>query len=76
MFWTPAHLENKSGVALRFENELISYHQLARRVRQRQGELGESRRLVAIAAGNHPEPIITYLACLAGGHVAILNTCG
>ena len=74
MFWTPAHLENKSGVALRFEDELISYHQLARRVRQRQGELGESRRLVAIAAGNHPEPIITYLACLAGGHVAILNT--
>ncbi len=61
-----------SGVALQFGDHSITYPELARRVRQRQQELGNIRRLVEIEAGHNPEPIITYLACLSGGHVALL----
>ncbi|MDE0975296.1 MAG: AMP-binding protein [Candidatus Nanopelagicales bacterium] len=61
-----------TGVALVFEGENISYPELSRRVQQRSKELGALRRVVLIETANHPEPLITYLACVSGGHVALL----
>lgn len=71
-FWAPTQLAQHPGTALRCGDVAISYRELARRVAQRVADLGRIRRLVAIEAGNDPEPLITYLACLAGGHVALL----
>ena len=61
-----------TGVALVFEGEDISYPELSRRVQQRSKELGALSRVVLIETANHPEPLITYLACVTGGHVALL----
>ena len=71
-FWEPAQLAQHPGTALRCGDVAISYRELACRVGQRVADLGKVRRLVAIEAGNDPEPLITYLACLTGGHVALL----
>ncbi|MAT60418.1 MAG: AMP-dependent synthetase [Micrococcales bacterium] len=76
VFWMPAHLEQQTGIALAYGDDSIDYSELAQRVRQRETDLGDVPRLVAIEAGNDPEPIITYLACLSGGHVALLLTPG
>jgi acyl-CoA synthetase (AMP-forming)/AMP-acid ligase II len=53
-------------------DEEITYRDLAARVGERTASLGEGRRLVLIAGGNHLETLVTYLAALAGGHVAWL----
>ena len=62
----------RTGTAFVFEEENISYPELSRRVKQRSKELGTLRRVVLIETASHPEPLITYLACVTGGHVALL----
>jgi acyl-CoA synthetase (AMP-forming)/AMP-acid ligase II len=56
------------AAALVVEGSTIHYAELSRRVRERTVELGETRRLVMIAASNTLEPIVTYLAALEGAH--------
>ncbi|MDI2098479.1 AMP-binding protein [Ruicaihuangia caeni] len=46
----------------------VLYEELACRVAERAERLGDTRRLVMITAGNAVEPIVTYLAALAGRH--------
>lgn len=58
--------------ALVWADGRLSYAELARRVERRAAEIGDGRRLVQIEGGNGPETLITYLAALAGGHVAWL----
>jgi acyl-CoA synthetase (AMP-forming)/AMP-acid ligase II len=54
--------------ALVTDAETVSYAELTRRVEARSAQLGTSRRLVVITAGNAVEPIVTYLAAVEGGH--------
>ncbi len=55
-------------VALVANGVTVSYEELALRVRDRIAELGETRRLVMIAAANALEPVVTYLAAVEAGH--------
>ena len=64
------------ATALVANGEMISYAELARLIRQRRLQLGETRRLVMIAAANGLEPIVTYLAALEGGHPVFLVSDG
>jgi acyl-coenzyme A synthetase/AMP-(fatty) acid ligase len=48
--------------------ETVTYAELTRRVETRGEQLGATRRLVMITAGNAVEPIVTYLAAVEGGH--------
>lgn len=50
----------------------LSYADLAARVEQTADALGDVRRLVLIAGSNDIDPIVTYLAAVAGGHVTLL----
>jgi acyl-CoA synthetase (AMP-forming)/AMP-acid ligase II len=50
----------------------VTYADLAARVAARAEALGSTRRLVLLAGANEVEPIVTYLAALAGGHPVIL----
>jgi acyl-CoA synthetase (AMP-forming)/AMP-acid ligase II len=59
-------------VALVADGERIDYAELGERVRARRAELGDTRRLVMVAAGNALEPVVTYLAALEGGHPVLL----
>ena len=59
-------------VALVSGTDRVSYGELADRVDERRAELGEGRRLVMLQAANAVEPIVTYLAALAGGHPVLL----
>lgn len=52
--------------------ECLSYRELAARADARAAELGSGRRLVAVVAGPGVEPVVTYLAALRAGHVALL----
>lgn len=54
--------------ALVVDGATITYAELSLRVAERRARLGETRRLVMIAAANALEPIVTYLAALEGGH--------
>ena len=54
----------------------INYAELSRLVRERRVQLGETRRLVMIAAANAVEPIVTYLAALEGGHPVLFVSGG
>ncbi|MFF2494969.1 AMP-binding protein [Agromyces sp. NPDC058064] len=54
--------------ALVAEGRVIDYAELRDRVALRRDELGTTRRLVMIEAGNALEPVVTYLAALEGGH--------
>ena len=58
--------------ALIDERGAITYAELAERVRERAEELGRGRRLVMVRARNDAETLVSYLAALAGGHVAWL----
>lgn len=58
--------------ALVADGVLVSYAELSALIRERRGQLGETRRLVMIAAANGLEPIVTYLAALEGGHPVFL----
>ncbi len=59
--------------ALLFGDRTITYGELERHIDARREQLGDTRRLVLITAANHPEPVITYLATLTGGHVVLLT---
>lgn len=60
------------ATALVADGRSIGYGELSGVIDQRRAELGETRRLVMIAAGNALEPIVTYLAALEGGHPVLL----
>ncbi|HET9500902.1 MAG TPA: AMP-binding protein [Marmoricola sp.] len=51
---------------------VVSHQELDDLVRDRARLLGDTRRLVLIEAANALEPLVTYLAALAGGHPALL----
>lgn len=51
---------------------IVDYAELRELVRRREDQLGRQRRLVMIHAANAVEPLVTYLAALAGGHVVLL----
>ncbi|MCG2839405.1 AMP-binding protein [Sandaracinobacter sp. RS1-74] len=53
--------------------ERLSYDGLAGRVEAFAERLGPERRLLLVEAANSLEPVIAYLAALAGGHVVILT---
>ncbi|CDJ99863.1 conserved membrane hypothetical protein [Microbacterium sp. C448] len=61
-----------AAAALITDHDLIRYDELAQRVARRVAEIGGGRRLVLIETHNDIEPLVTYLAALAGGHVALL----
>lgn len=50
----------------------LSYADLASRVEMCAERLGTTRRLVLIAGGNHLTSLVSYLAALSAGHVALL----
>jgi acyl-CoA synthetase (AMP-forming)/AMP-acid ligase II len=54
------------------DRETITYGELADRVDERAAELGPVRRLVLVRSVNALEPLVTYLAALAGGHPVLL----
>lgn len=54
--------------ALVAERRVIDFAELRDRVARRRDDLGTTRRLVMIEAGNALEPVVTYLAALEGGH--------
>ncbi|MFF2277512.1 AMP-binding protein [Agromyces sp. NPDC058126] len=54
--------------ALVAHGRVVDYAELGDRVARRRDELGTTRRLVMIEAGNAIEPVVTYLAALEGGH--------
>ncbi|SFN90772.1 AMP-binding protein [Mycetocola miduiensis] len=62
--------------ALIVDSAPISYAELSLLVQERISQLGETRRLVMIAAGNALEPIVTYLAALEGGHPVLIVSGG
>lgn len=58
------------------EGVTLNYAELSLLVRKRGVQLGETRRLVMIAATNALEPIVTYLAALEGGHPVLFVSGG
>ena len=64
------------ATALVVDGATINYAELSLLVRERRGQLGETRRLVMIAAANALEPIVTYLAALEGGHPVVFVSGG
>ncbi|MFE6967619.1 AMP-binding protein [Agromyces sp. NPDC057679] len=54
--------------ALVAHGRVVDYAELGDRVARRRDELGTTRRLVMIEAGNALDPVVTYLAALEGGH--------
>jgi acyl-CoA synthetase (AMP-forming)/AMP-acid ligase II len=65
-----------SAVAVVTDTESLTYGELRRRVELRARRLGADRRLVLIEAENALEPLVTYLAALMAGHVALLVPVG
>ncbi len=65
-----------SDVAIVRDEETITYADLRARGARRAELLGEGRRLVLVEAENTLEPLVTYLAALAAGHVALLSPAG
>jgi acyl-coenzyme A synthetase/AMP-(fatty) acid ligase len=51
----------------------LSYAELAARVEDARQRLGTGRRLVLVAATNDLDPLVTYLAALAGRHPVLLT---
>lgn len=54
----------------------LSYRDLAERVQATAERLGHQRRLVLVAGANAVDPVVTYLAALAGGHPVLLSPGG
>ena len=54
----------------------LTYADLRRLVDARRAELGPTRRLVLLEAGNDVETVVTYLAALAGRHPVLLAAPG
>ena len=71
--WLGSNLaEHGDRAALVTEDGTIGYRELARRVDETVVRLGGVRRLVLVAAANHPDAVVHYLAAIAGGHPTIL----
>jgi len=60
------------ALALAHGDEVVTYDELAARVAQVAETLGPERRVVALSMSSALDPVVTYLAALAGGHVALL----
>ena len=58
--------------ALVTEGGTITYAELAGRVEETRVRMGDGRRLVLLAAANHPDAVVHYLAAIAGRHPTIL----
>ncbi|TXL57588.1 AMP-binding protein [Aeromicrobium terrae] len=58
--------------ALVLDDRLVTYAELQQLVNDRAAWLGPVRRLVMVEGANALEPIVTYLAALAGGHPVLL----
>ena len=70
-------LGGRSGdVALHCGSVSMTYGDLSTRVDARAAELGTTRRLVLLEAGNDVESVVTYLAALAGGHPVLVAAPG
>lgn len=65
--------EHGTATALLWEDGALSYADLAARVADRQALLGGIRRLVVLTVTADVECVVTYLACLAGGHPVLLT---
>ena len=61
-----------SATAIVTDEETITYAELGARMARRADQLGGGRRLVLIEAENALEPLVTYLAASAAGHVVLL----
>jgi acyl-CoA synthetase (AMP-forming)/AMP-acid ligase II len=75
----PAHplLGGRPGdVALLAGPVSVTYADLAARVAARAEELGATRRLVLLEAGNDVDSVVTFLAALAGGHPVLVAAPG
>jgi len=64
--------EHGDRVAIVTHDMTLSYRELAARVDDAARQLGATRRLVVVAATNQVEPLVAYLAALAGGHPVLL----
>ena len=58
--------------ALLTRDEVVTYRDLAGRIRCITERLGPVRRLVLVAAANDVDSVVTYLAALSGGHPVVL----
>ena len=65
-------LRSDGAAALVQDGRTVSHAELADLVEQRRKELGPVRRLVVLDGASTVEAVVDHLACLAGGHVAIL----
>src|SRR4029077_7035901 len=54
----------------------VTYGNLSARVDARRAELGATRRLVFLEAGNDVESVVTNLSALAGGHRVLVAAPG
>jgi len=62
--------------ALLTRDDVLTYADLAGRVRATAKRLGAERRLVLIAGANTVESVVTYLAAITAGHVVLLAPSG
>ncbi|WP_248759075.1 AMP-binding protein [Pseudarthrobacter sp. SSS035] len=63
---------NGDRAAVATSNGVLTYRELADRVKEVGRRLGTERRLVALTAGNDVESLVGYLAAMAAGHPLIL----
>jgi acyl-CoA synthetase (AMP-forming)/AMP-acid ligase II len=71
--WFPRNLAlHGDRVALVTESSTVTYRELAARVEAAKERLGRRRRLVMLAAANHPDAVVHYLAALAAGHPLLI----
>ncbi|WP_109505702.1 AMP-binding protein [Nocardioides speluncae] len=63
----------RSATALVTPDAQVSFAELADRVEARLAELGGTRRLVLVGGANEVEPLVTYLAAIAGRHPVLLT---
>ena len=61
-----------SATAVVAGGEVLSYADLAARVRARAERLGGIRRLVMVEGVNEVEPLVTYLAAMSAGHPVLM----
>ena len=62
--------------ALLSGDTVVSFAELASRIERRIVELGPVRRVVSLRATNTIDTVVTYLACLSGGHVVSIRSVG
>jgi acyl-CoA synthetase (AMP-forming)/AMP-acid ligase II len=65
--------QRRSATALVTADGQLAFDELAERVESRLAELGTTRRLVLVGGANEVEPLVTYLAALAGRHPVLLT---